>query len=153
MAQCLERLIAVVRWLALPIGLLLFLQWPLRDLLHRWSVQANDLAQWLFAFYVAAALTQATRHRAHLAMDGFARRLSPATRSAIWRAGTLCCLLPWGVFVLTTGAPSAWQSLRGLEAFPETADPGYFMIKLSAMLLAALIVVQAVLDLLPVRAR
>jgi len=45
----------------LPVVLLLFLQWPLRDLVRAWSRDANDLAQWLFALYVAMAFTAAMR--------------------------------------------------------------------------------------------
>ena len=53
----LDRLIAGVvslgGLLALPVVLLLFLQWPLRDLVRAYSREANDLGQWLFALYVA----------------------------------------------------------------------------------------------------
>src|SRR5689334_12500560 len=45
--------------LVLPISLLLFLQWPLRELVHAGSREANDLAQWLFALYVSLAMTYA----------------------------------------------------------------------------------------------
>ncbi len=37
------------RWLVIPVSLLLFLQWPLRDLAHAYSIEVNDLAQWLVA--------------------------------------------------------------------------------------------------------
>ena len=56
------------------------------------------------------------------------------------------CPLPWAGFVLATGYPSARQSLHQLEAFPETANPGYFIVKLSAMLLAMIGVCALVLD-------
>ena len=52
----LDRLIAAVlrslQWLILPVVLLLFLQWPLRDLVRSYSREANDLGQWIFALYV-----------------------------------------------------------------------------------------------------
>ena len=55
--QRLDRLIghtvAAAQWLALPLVLLLFLQWPLRDVVHAYSRQANDLGQIVFALYVA----------------------------------------------------------------------------------------------------
>ena len=54
-------------WLAVPLALLLFAQWPLRDLVGAWSRDANDAAQWIFALYVALALRAATRARAHMA--------------------------------------------------------------------------------------
>ena len=46
--------------LVLPVSLLLFLQWPLRELLHSYSREANDFAQLLFALYVSIAVTCAT---------------------------------------------------------------------------------------------
>jgi len=60
----LDRLIAGViaaaQWLALPLILLLFLQWPLRDLVQCCSRQANDLGQIIFALLVAVSVTAAT---------------------------------------------------------------------------------------------
>ena len=131
---------AVVRyagWLVLPVSLLLFLQWPLRDLLHAWSQQANDLAQWVFALYVAVAVTQATRARTHLAIGHHAARS--------W-LGVLF-VLPWAVFILVAGAGPVWQSAWHLEAFGETGNPGYFLVKLAAWLLALLMLLQGITDL------
>jgi hypothetical protein len=34
-----------------PVSLLLFIQWPLCDLVHAYSTQANDLAQWLLTLF------------------------------------------------------------------------------------------------------
>jgi hypothetical protein len=67
LASALDRVCAAAAWLALPLALLLFAQWPLRDVVGAWSRDANDAAQWLFALYVALALRAATRARAHLA--------------------------------------------------------------------------------------
>ena len=39
------RLIGAGRWLVLPVALILFLQWPLRDFVRAWSREANDLGQ------------------------------------------------------------------------------------------------------------
>ena len=124
-------------WLVLPVSLLLFLQWPLRDLLHAWSQQANDLAQWLFALYVAVAVTQATRARTHLSIGHHHQRS--------WLG--VVCVLPWAVFILLAGAGPVWQSVSHLEAFGETGNPGYFLVKLSAWLLALLMLLQAITDL------
>jgi len=139
--------VALGRWLVLPVSLLLFLQWPLRDLLHAHSNEANDLAQWLFALYVSLALTAATRDGAHLAADAWAQRYSAATRSAIRRAASALFLLPWSLFILIAGGPTVWRSVEEFEAFPETYDPAYFVIKVSAWLLALLVLIQALLDL------
>jgi len=136
----------IARTLVLPLALLLFLQWPLRELLHAWSREANDLAQILFALYVAVAVSDAMRRRAHLAADVFAHRLSERTRNRLVRIGALLVLVPWSVFVLVAAAPMMWDALLHAEAFAETLNPGYFLIKLAVGLLALLVLLQALLD-------
>jgi TRAP-type C4-dicarboxylate transport system permease small subunit len=138
--------IGLGRWLVLPVSLLLFVQWPLRDIVRAYSSQANDLAQWLFALYVSLAMTYATRERAHLAAGVFAARHPPAIRRLIGTAASLLCLAPWALFILIAGWPMVWRSVRQLEAFPETYNPGYFIIKSSAWVLALLVLAQALLD-------
>jgi len=145
--RALGAVILFGRWLVLPVSLLLFVQWPLRDLVHAYATDANDLAQWLFALYVSFALTYATREGTHLAADAIARHYSPRLRAGIARAGALCCVLPWSLFFLLASWPMVSQSVRELEQFPETYSPGYFLIKVSAWLLALLAMLQALLDL------
>jgi len=147
----LDRLVAAIlsggRWLLLPIVLLLFLQWPLRDIVRAWSRDANDLGQWLFALYVAMAFTAATRAHAHLAADAIARRYSERTRTVLVRLGAVLGLTPWALFVIIGGASLVVPSLRLREAFPDTFNPGYFMIKLALWLLAGLILARAIIDI------
>ncbi|WP_332118111.1 TRAP transporter small permease subunit [Azorhizobium caulinodans] len=134
------------RWLILPIALLLFLQWPLREVVHAYSREANDLGQWLFALYVAVAVTAATRARAHLASDIFAHRYGPRTRARLARIGAAIGLLPWSFWLLGAGWDMAWRSTLSLEAFPETYNPGFFLVKLAMWLLGLLAFAQALLD-------
>lgn len=132
----------------LPLVLLLFVQWPLRDLWGAWSRPANDLAQCVFAVYVAFALRQASRRRAHMAADAWAvRHHPPGLRRAVRRFGAAACVLPWALYVVVEGWPMAWRALVGLEAFPETFNPGYFVIKASAWLLALLTALESLLEL------
>ena len=145
----LDRLTLAGSLLVLPLSLLLFAQWPLRDVVGAGSRPANDLAQWLFALYVALALRHTTRVGGHLAVDALPARYPRRVRERVQRWGQALCVLPWAAFVLVSGAPMVWQSLRGLEAFPDTANPLYFMVKLSACLMALLMALQALLDLLP----
>ncbi|GAA5174883.1 hypothetical protein GCM10025771_05630 [Niveibacterium umoris] len=135
--------------LVIPVSLLLCLQWPLRDWLHHWSREANDLAQWLFALYVAMAITAATRARSHLASHLLAHRYRSRTRHALERAAAALVLLPFSLFLIWAGAPAAWQSVLQREGFPDTYNPGYFMIRVAGLLLAVLVALQALLDLLP----
>ena len=136
--QRLDRLIghtvAAAQWLALPLVLLLFLQWPLRDIVRCCSREANDLGQVIFALFVAVSVTAATRAGMHLAADTLAHRYSPYTRASIKRIRRRwSSILPWVIFVAVAGASYVIPSVRGLEAFADTGNPGYFIIKASAL--------------------
>jgi TRAP-type mannitol/chloroaromatic compound transport system permease small subunit len=143
----LDRITNAFAWLVLPLALLLFAQWPLRDLAGAGSRQANDLAQWLFALYVALAVRHATRSRVHLAAGALAARYPQRVREALARAGHAIAVLPFAVFVLASGWPMVWNAVLLREAFPDTLDPGYFLIKCAAWLLALAMALQAIADL------
>lgn len=131
--------------LALAVTLLLCLQWPLRDAVAAGATQANDLAQWLFALYVAVAVRHAGRRGAHLvARPDLAG--ADGRGGALRRLGAALCVLPWSLFVALSAWPMVRASVRGLERFPETADPGYFLVKAALLLLAALLALQSLLD-------
>ena len=132
--------------LVLAVSLLLFLQWPLRDLVQAYSREANDLAQWLFALYVSVAITYATRTRSHLAADAVARRYWPARRALLYRLASLFVLVPWAAFMLYAAGPMVLQSVLQMERFPETYNPGYFIIKAAVALAALLVLLQALVD-------
>ena len=132
--------------LVLPVSLLLFLQWPLRDLVQAYSREANDLAQWLFALYVSVAITYATRMRSHLAADAIARKYPPARRALLNRLASLFILVPWSVFMLYAVGPMVAQSVLQMERFPETYNPGYFIVKSAVALLGLLVLLQAIVD-------
>jgi len=147
--RMLDRATAAGAWLVLPVVALLCAQWPLRDAVAAGSRQANDLAQWIFALYVALAVRHATRHRAHIAADAWAHaHLAARTQAAVQRFGFAACVLPWALYVLASGALPVWHAVTQLEAFPDTLDPLYFVIKASAWLLALLLALQAIVDAL-----
>jgi len=152
MMRFLDRLVALVldgaKWLALPVVCLLFLQWPLRAVFGLYSREANDLGQWLFALYVAASIAAATRARTHLAADAVARHYSAATREWLTRAGAVFGLIPWSIIVLFTGWSIVRDSTLLLEHFPDTGNPGYFIIKLALLLMALLVLIEGVLELM-----
>lgn len=147
LARALDRATGAAAWLVLPLAALLFAQWPLRDLVGAWSRDANDIAQWLFALYVAFAVRAATRARAHMATSLAVPAPTPPWRRAIDRCGEAVLVLPWAVFVLASGAAPTWRSVMGLEAFPDTFNPLYFILRLSAWLLALGVLLEALLAL------
>jgi TRAP-type C4-dicarboxylate transport system permease small subunit len=136
--------------LAIVVTVLLFLQWPLRDVVHAGSTLANDLAQWLFACYVAVSLGHATHHRAHLTARGdLAQVCDPASpQRQRWRAvGAALCLLPWAAYLLIVAWPEVAQAVRSGERFPETDNVGYFMTHVAMLMLALLATWQGARDL------
>jgi TRAP-type mannitol/chloroaromatic compound transport system permease small subunit len=147
----LDRLIgttvAAAQWLALPLVVLLFLQWPLRDLIHVYSREANDLGQIIFALFVAVSVTAATRAGAHLAADTLAQRYSARTRHRLKQLGAALGILPWALFVLFASKGIVVSSVLGLEAFQDTNNFGYFIIKAALWLMAVVIIAQAAVDI------
>jgi TRAP-type C4-dicarboxylate transport system permease small subunit len=144
----LRVVVATASVLVLPVSLLLFLQWPLREWLQAYSREANDLAQILFALYVSVAISAATRQRTHLAADAFARRYPATVRDRLRRVASLVVLVPWSLFVIYAAWPSVAQSVRQLESFPETFSPGYFIVRIALLLLVLLTLLQGVIDVM-----
>ena len=141
-----DAIVRAASWLVLPLSLLLFLQWPLRDAVQAGSRESNDLAQILFALYVSVAVTAATRARSHLAVDLLAHRYGAAANARLALAAQVLVAFPASAFVLYAGAGPTWASIVQLERFPETINPGYFLIRVAVLMLAVLILAQAVLD-------
>jgi TRAP-type mannitol/chloroaromatic compound transport system permease small subunit len=150
--KSIESVLAAAQWLALPIVTLLFLQWPLRTIVGHYSREANDLGQWLFALYIAASITAATRAQTHLAADTISRNYSDVARQWLMRAGAFFGLIPWSIIVLVTSWNIVRNSTLLLERFPDTANPGYFIIKIALLVMASLILIEGVIGLFrPVR--
>jgi TRAP-type mannitol/chloroaromatic compound transport system permease small subunit len=140
-------LIAGTQWLALPLIVLLFLQWPLRDIFRSYSREANDLGQIIFALFVAVSITAATRAGTHLAADAVAQRYSRRLRVRIRQIGALIGLAPWALFILVASKPIVVSSLQVREAFADTGNPGYFIIKLALWIMAVTILAQSLVEI------
>jgi len=139
--------IATAQWLTLPLIFLLFMQWPLRDAVRCCSRPANDLGQIIFALLVAVSVTAATRAGTHLAADTLAQRYSLRTRHRLRQICALVGILPWALFIIVASKSFVLQSVLGLEAFADTDNPGYFIIKAALWLMAALMIAQALIDI------
>ena len=148
--------IHAIAWSVLALGLLLFMQWPLREWVQAYSRQANDVAQIVFALLAAASIAAAsmagTHLSAHVATHTNANVAThsgnAAAQQPAWRKWALAlCVLPWAVFMLWASAPLAWNALVSLEKFGETSTPGFFIIKCAVLLMAVLVLVQTLLQL------
>ena len=145
-----RKLVTAASLLVLPLALLLFAQWPLRDWVQAHSRTANDVAQMVFALYAAVAITAASRSKTHLAL--VKHDVSATKQIADWRIwALLVCVAPWASFLLWTATPQMWESIKALEIFSEGLTPGYFVLRIALVLLALLVladaVAQAVTDL------
>ncbi len=145
--QALGRLTRAAGWLALPVAFLLFAQWPLREMLGKYSREANDLGQICFALYIACAVTAATRAGAHLASGAPAQNHSARARTYFARGIIISGLLPWALFTLFAARGIVWNSLLQQERFADTLNPGYFLIRAAVFLLALLMLLQGARDL------
>ena len=91
--------------------------------------------------------TSATRAGTHLAADTLAQRYSARTRHCLRQIGAGFALLPWALFVLFAGKVYVISSVLGLESFPDTNNPGYFIIKLALLVLALLVLIEGAIEL------
>ena len=65
------------------------------------------------------------------------------------RAGAVFGLIPWSIIVLVTSWGLVRDSALLLERFPDTGNPGYFIIKLALVLMALLVLIEGLLELMP----
>ena len=131
--------------LVVPLTVLLFAQWPLRDLISAYSRQTNDVAQMVFAVFSAVSIWAASLKRMHLAMA------SPSEgdyrSQGTWRPWVQIAFVgPWCLVVLWSAVPQAVDSVRALERFSEGLTQGYFVLRLAVVLLASLTLLHAVLE-------
>ena len=130
-------------WLLIPVILLLFLQIPLREVVGKGNLLANDMGQLLHAtvFIVGAAYT--LRWDSHVRVDMLYGRMSPRRRAWVNLVGAVVFMMPWLGWVGWWSAPIAWRSWRALELFPETWNPGYFHFRTLLLTLSLLLGIQA----------
>jgi TRAP-type C4-dicarboxylate transport system permease small subunit len=146
LARLLDGSLGLLKWLVLPVSALLFLQWPLRELVQQFSREANDLGQILFALYVAASVSAATRAGTHLTASSAAHRYGPRTQQALRIASNVAAVLPWLVFISWSATPMILSSVKNVERFQDSLNPGYFVVKLALWLLAVTLLIATILN-------
>jgi TRAP-type mannitol/chloroaromatic compound transport system permease small subunit len=135
-------------WLCLPVILLLFLQLPLRDIVHGGNNTDNDFGQIAFANFFMVGIAFAMRHDAHVRVDIFHQHFSPRWRAIIELAGTALFTLPWLALLGWYALPIVLNSLRETEKFAETYTPGYFLLKLGLVFFVVLVGVQSIANMI-----
>jgi TRAP-type mannitol/chloroaromatic compound transport system permease small subunit len=135
-------------WLCLLLVLLLFLQLPLRDIVHGGNNAANDFGQIIFANFVMTGIPFAMRWDAHIRVDIFHQHFSARWRAFIELAGTVLFVLPWLALLGWYALPIVMNSLGEAERFAETYTPGYFMLKLALLFFVVLLAFQAIANII-----
>ncbi len=135
-------------WLCLPVIVLLFLQLPLRNIVHAGNNTDNDFGQVIFAAFFMLGIPFAMYHDAHVRVDIFYQRLTARRRAAIELTGTVLFLLPWLALVGWYSLPIVLNSLFEMEKFAETYSPGYFILKLQLFFFVALVGAQAIANVI-----
>jgi TRAP-type mannitol/chloroaromatic compound transport system permease small subunit len=135
-------------WLCLPVILLLFLQLPLRDIVHGGNNTDNDFGQIIFANFFMVGIPFAMRHDAHVRVDILHQHFSKRAQAIIELAGTLLFTLPWLALLAWYSLPIVLNSLAQTEKFAETYTPGYFILKLGLFFFVVLAGLQAIANMI-----
>jgi TRAP-type mannitol/chloroaromatic compound transport system permease small subunit len=131
-------------WLVLFVVATLFGQWPLRELVGKGHILANDFGQIAHAAVFAIGVAYAMRWDGHVRLDVFYQRMSVRARTLVDLVGTLLIVVPWAGMVLWFSWPTMLRSVAVFEKFAETWSPGYWLFKILLIAFAALLLLQAV---------
>jgi TRAP-type mannitol/chloroaromatic compound transport system permease small subunit len=135
-------------WLCLPVILLLFLQLPLRDIVHGGNNTDNDFGQIIFANFFMVGIPFAMRHDAHVRVDILHQHFSKRAQAIIELAGTMLFTLPWLALLAWYSLPIVLNSLSQTEKFAETFTPGYFILKLGLFFFVVLVALQTIANII-----
>ena len=131
------RLRTLASLLVIPLAILLFAQWPLREWVQAYTRQANDMAQLIFAVYVALAVYAASRNGTHISLEV---KKTTGESQASWRIYLQwLCVVPWTFRMMWSWYGDVLRSVLGLERFPDSNLPAYFIIKISLLLMLLLL--------------
>ena len=138
-----ERVGRAGAWLVLAVVFFLFVQNPLREYVGRGQFFANDMGQLAHAAVFMIGVAYAWRFERQVRVDLLYRRMGPRTRAAVNLAGTLFLLLPWLALVAWDAFPSAIDSVKLLERFPESNSPGFYVMRSIVPVFVVLVAMQA----------
>ncbi len=138
-----DRIGRVMAWLVLAVVFLLFVQNPLREYLGRGQFLANDMGQLAHAAVFMIGVAYAWRWDRQVRMDLLYRGMGPRAKAVVNLLGTLFLLLPWLAVVTWDAVPTAIDSVRHVEGFPESGSPGFFVMKSLLIAFAATLGLQA----------
>lgn len=135
-------------WLILAMVLTTFLIVVMRYGFDQSSIALQEAVTWLFAlsFLLGAAYT--LQGDAHVRVDIFYRDMHPRHKALVDVLGILLLLLPTCLFIFIVSWPYVITSWELLEGSREPGGlPGVFLLKTAILLSMALVIVQALVQL------
>ncbi len=131
-----------VSWLVLAVVVLVWVQNPLRELRLGGDILANDMGQLAHAAVFMIGAGYAWRWQSLVRVDILFQRVGPRTQAMVNLVGVFLLLLPWLAMVAWVSLPLALAALRIRETFPDTGNPGHFLMKVLLLAFVALVGLQ-----------
>lgn len=140
-------------WLSVALVVLVAGLVAARYLFDLGSIAVQEAVLWLHGALFLLALGFALKHGAHVRVDVFSQRMSARTRAWIESAGIVFLLLPLCVFTLWISYDYVAASWSQREGSNSSGLPGWYLVKSLIPLSAALLLLQAVAELIRAWAR
>ena len=117
------------------------------------SIAVQEAVLWLHGALFLLALGYAFKHQAHVRVDVFSQRWSSRTRARVECAGIALLLVPLCVFTLWISYDYVAASWGQREGSNSAGLPGWYLVKTLIPLSSALLLLQALAELVRAWAR
>lgn len=117
------------------------------------SIAVQEAVLWLHGALFLLALGFALKHGAHVRVDVFSQRMAARTRARVECAGIVLLLIPLCVFTLWISYEYVTASWGQREGSNSAGLPGWYLVKSLIPVSAALLLLQALAELVRAWAR
>ena len=143
----------IAAWLSVALVMVVASLVAVRFFFDLGSIAVQEAVLWLHGALFLLALGYALKHHAHVRVDVFSQRWSARTRARVECAGIGLFLLPLCVFTLWISYDYVAASWGQREGSNSAGLPGWYLVKTLIPLSAALLLLQAVAELIRAWAR
>lgn len=143
----------IAAWLSVALVVLVAGLVAARFLFDLGSIAVQEAVLWLHGALFLLALGFAFKHGAHVRVDAFSQRMSARTRARVECAGIVLLLIPLCLFTLWISCDYVAASWGQREGSNSSGLPGWYLVKSLIPLSAALLLLQAIAELIRAWAR
>lgn len=143
----------IAAWLAVALVLVVAGLVAVRYFFDLGSIAVQEAVLWLHGALFLLALGYALKHQAHVRVDVFSQRWDARTRARVECAGIALLLVPLCVFTLWISYEYVAASWGQREGSNSAGLPGWYLVKTLIPLSAALLLLQALAELVRAWAR